>query len=120
MNGNGGAPDDPNKKIVDAFDQTAQATTSYLTAIKNAPVNEKQRALADTKVQLQETLKVLGTAAAIVPKQSVPLIKKLATEARNAGAPEVAQEAQKILDTNSAVRSAAETAENIGKVYFIT
>jgi hypothetical protein len=108
------------QKIVDAFDQTAQATTSYLAALKNAPANEKQRALADTKVQLQETLKVLGTAAAIVPKQSVPLIKKLATEARNAGAPEVAQEAQKILDTNSTVRIAAETAENIGKVYFIT
>jgi hypothetical protein len=108
------------QKIVDVFDQAAQATTSYLTALKNAPENEKQRALADTKGQFQETLKVLDTAASIVPKQSVPLIKKLATAAREAGAPAVAEEAQKILDTNSAVRAAAETAENIGKVYFIT
>jgi hypothetical protein len=108
------------QKIVDAFDQTAQAATSYLTALKSAPEGEKQRVLANTKTQLQETLKVLGAAANIVPSQSVPLIKKIAQEAKDAGVPEVAQEAQKILDTNSAVRSAAETAENIGKVYFIT
>jgi F0F1-type ATP synthase delta subunit len=108
------------QKIVDAFDQAAQATTSYLTTLKNAPENEKQRALADTKNQFQETLKVLDTAASIVPKQSVPLIQKLATAAREAGAPAVAEEAQKILDTNTAVQAAAETAENIGKVYFIT
>jgi hypothetical protein len=108
------------QKIVDAFDQTAQATTSYLTALKNAPERDKQKAVADTKAQLQETLKVLGTAAAIVPKQSVPLIKKLATEAKEAGVPAVATEAEKILETNVAVRTAAETAENIGKVYFIT
>lgn len=108
------------QKIVDVFDQAAQATTSYLTTLKNAPENEKQRALADTKGQFQETLKVLDAAASIVPKQSVPLIQKLATAAREAGAPAVAEEAQKILDTNSAVQAAAETAENIGKVYFIT
>jgi hypothetical protein len=108
------------QKIVDAFDQTAQATSSYLTALKNAPENEKQRVLSDSKGQLQQTLKVLGAAAAIVPKQSVPLIKKLATEAKEANLPAVANEAQKILDTNSVVRTAAETAENIGKVYFIT
>jgi len=108
------------QKFVDVFDQAAQATISYLTALKNAPENEKQRALADTKGQFQETLKVLDTAASIVPKQSVPLIEKLATAARQAGAPAVAEEAQKILDTNSAVQAAAETAENIGKVYFIT
>ena len=46
------------QKIVDAFSQTAQAATNYLTALKSAPENEKQRALAGTKTQLQETLKV--------------------------------------------------------------
>jgi hypothetical protein len=108
------------QKIVDVFDQTAQATASYLTALKNAPENERQRALADNKGQLAETLKVLGIAASIVPKQSVPLIKKVANAAKEAGVPAVAEEAQKILDTNSAVHTAAETADNIGKVYFIT
>ena len=49
------------QKFVDVFDQAAQATISYLTALKNAPENEKQRALADTKGQFQETLKVLDT-----------------------------------------------------------
>lgn len=34
--------------------------------------------------------------------------------------PEIAQGAQKIIDTNPAVRSAAETAAKSGKVYFIT
>lgn len=108
------------QKIVDAFDQTAQAATSYLTALKNAPASEKKRALVDNKAQWQETIKVLGSAAAILPKQSIPLIKKLASEAKDAGAPEVAQEAQKILDTNPGLRTAAETAKNIGKVFFIT
>lgn len=108
------------QRVVDVVDQTAQATTSYLNALKNAPEAEKQRALADTTDQFQQTLKALDRAASIVPKQSAPLIKKLATAAREAGAPAVAEEAQKILDTNSAVRAAVETAENIGKVYFIT
>jgi hypothetical protein len=108
------------QKVVDVVDQAAQATTSYLNALKNAPESEKQRALADTTDQFRQTLKALDSAASIVPKQSAPLIKKLATAAREAGAPAVAEEAQKILDTNSAVRMAVETAENIGKVYFIT
>lgn len=108
------------QKIIDVFDQTAQATASYLTVLKSAPEKEKQSAIADSKGQLSETVRVLGEAAGIVPKQAVPLIKKIATDAKEAGLPQVAQEAQKILDTNSAVRTAAETAENIGKVYFIT
>jgi hypothetical protein len=108
------------QKIVDAVDQTAQAATSYLSALKTTPDTEKQRALADTKTQWQQTLKVLNTAASIVPKQSLPLIKKIAAEAKEAGAPDVAQEAQKILDTNAAIRTAVQNAENIGKVYFIT
>lgn len=108
------------QKIVDAFDQAAQATASFLTAFKNAPQNEKQRALADTKAQLQDTLNIIGSAAAIVPKQSVPLLKKLATEAKEAGLADVAQQVEKILNTSSPVKTAAETAENIGKVYFIT
>src|SRR5437016_1845567 len=99
------------QKLVDAFEQTAQATVSYLTALKNAPENEKLRALVETKTQLQNTLTVLGTASSIVPKQAVPLITKLATEANVAGAPEVAEQAQKILDTNVAVKTAAETAQ---------
>jgi hypothetical protein len=108
------------QKLVDAFEQTAQATASYLTALKSAPENEKQRALADTKTQLKETLSVLGKAAPIVPKQSVPLITKLAQQATTLGAPEVATQAQKILDTNSDLKIAAENAQSIGKVYFIT
>jgi hypothetical protein len=107
------------ENLVDAFEQAAQATASYLTALKNAPENEKQRALVDTKAQLQDTLKVLGDAASIVPTQSLPLITKLAQQARVAGATDVAAQAQKILDTNSAVKAAAENAQSIGKVYFI-
>jgi hypothetical protein len=107
------------ENLVDAFEQTAQATASYLTALKNAPENDKQRALVDTKAQLHDTLKVLGDAASNVPTQSLPLITKLAQQAKVAGATDVAAQAQKILDTNSAVKAAAENAQSIGKVYFI-
>jgi hypothetical protein len=108
------------QKIIDVFDQTAQAAASYLTVIKGSPEKEKQQALASTKQQLQDTLKVLDTAAAISPRQSLPLLNKVATEAKDAGASDIAQQAQKIIDTNSAVRTAAETAALSGKVYFIT
>jgi len=108
------------QKIIDVLDQTAQATTSYLSVIKKASGSEKQQAVASTKQQLQDTLKVLDSAAAISPKQSLPLLAKVATEAKDAGVPEIAQGAQKIIDTNPGVRSAAETAAKSGKVYFIT
>jgi dihydroorotate dehydrogenase len=106
------------QKIIDVFDQTAQAAASYLTVIKGSPEKEKQQALASTKQQLQDTLKVLDTAAAISPRQSLPLLNKVATEAKDAGASDIAQQAQKIIDTNSAVRTAAETAALSGKQDF--
>ncbi len=108
------------QKIIDVFDQTAQATTSYLSVVKGASGKEKQQALATSKQQLQDTLKALDAAATISPRQSLPLLAKVATEAKDAGVPEIAQGAQKIIDTNPAVRSAAETAAKSGKVYFIT
>lgn len=108
------------QKIIDVLDQTAQATTSHLSVIKGASGSEKQQALAGTKQQLQDTLKVLNAAAAVAPKQSLPLLTKVATQAKDAGAPEIAQEAQKIIDTNSVVHAVAVTAENSGKVYLIT
>jgi hypothetical protein len=107
------------QKIIDVFDQTAQAAASYLTVIKGASGKEKEQALAGTKQQLQDTLKVLDAASAISPKQSLPLLTKVATEAKDAGATEIAQQAQNIIETNSAVRAAAETALLSGKVYFI-
>lgn len=108
------------QKIVDLLDQTAQATASYLSILKSAPQDEKRRALEDAKGQLQETFKALNVAAGIAPKESVALIRKVATQATEAGAPEVAQEAQKILETNPTVRAAAENTQISGKVYFIT
>ena len=62
----------------------------------------------------------MDAAATISPRQSLPLLAKVATDAKDAGLPEIAQGAQKIIDTNPAVRSAAETAAKSGKVYFIT
>ncbi len=107
------------QKIVDVVDQTAQATSSYLAALKEAPKDQKQRDLAGTKQQLQETLTVLNTAAAVVPKQSLPLISNVLKQAQEAGATDVAQEAQKIIDTNPAVQAAVKNAELSGKVFFI-
>jgi hypothetical protein len=97
-----------------------ESRTGTILAIRFERANERQQALDDSKGQLADTLKVLGAAASILPKQSVPLIKRVANAAKEAGVPAVAEEAQKILDTNAAVRTAAETTENIGKVYFIT
>jgi hypothetical protein len=108
------------QKLIDVFDQTAQAAASYLTVIKGASGKEKQQALTSTKQQLQDTLKVLDTAAGVSPRQAFPLLTKVAAEAKDAGAPDIAQAAQNIIDTNSAVRAAAETALQSGKVYFIT
>jgi hypothetical protein len=108
------------QKIVDLLDQTAQATASYLNILKSAPQDEKRQALESAKSQLQETFKTLNVAAGIAPKESVALIRKVATQATEAGAPELAQEAQKILETNPAVRAAAENTQISGKVYFIT
>jgi hypothetical protein len=108
------------QKIVDIVDQTAQATSTYLAGLKEASKAEKQQALARTNQQLQETLKVLNTAATVVPKHSLPLISNVLKEAQDAGATDVAQEARKIIETNPAVQTAAQNAELSGKVYFIT
>lgn len=108
------------QKIVDVVDQAARATSTYLATLKDAPKAEKQLALAGTKQQLQETLNVLNTAATVVPKQSLPLISNVLKEAQDAGATDVAQQAQKIIETNPAVQTAVQSAELSGKVYFIT
>src|SRR5207253_3880035 len=84
-----GTADSNPQKFVDVFDQTAQAAASYLSVIRTAPKTQKDQALAGTKQQFQETFKVLNTAAAVAPKQSLPLIKKLAAEAKDAGASDI-------------------------------
>lgn len=108
------------QKIVDAFEQTAQTAVSYLSALKEAPKQDKKQALSGNKEKLQATLKSLNTAAGLVPKQSLPLIQKIASEATDAGAPEIAEQAKQIIETNSAVQSAVKAATKSGKVYFIT
>jgi hypothetical protein len=108
------------EKIIDIYQQTAQSAASYLSVLKGTPESGKQQALARTRQQLQDTLKVLNSAASVAPEQSLSLLRKVAKEANDAGANEVAKDAQKIIDTNSAVRTAADTVAKSGKVYFIT
>jgi hypothetical protein len=108
------------QNIVDILGQTAQATTSYLEVLKKAPQDVKQQSLAGTKQQFENTLKAFNTAAAVAPQQSLSLIAKVVAQANDAGATDIAKDAQNIIDNNPAMRAAAETAAKSGKVYFIT
>jgi hypothetical protein len=103
------------QKIIDILDQTGQAAANYLSVAKSAPTADKEKTLASVSQRLQGTLKTLNAAAPVAPQKSLTLITKVASEARDAGATDIAQEAQKIINTNSALQKAALS----GKVYFI-
>lgn len=103
------------QKILDSLDQAGQSAATYLSVAKSAPANDKKKALSDAKPQLQETLNTLTSAAAVAPQKSLTLITKLASEAEEAGAKDIAQQAQSIINTNSYLQNAARS----GKVYFI-
>jgi hypothetical protein len=102
------------QQIIDILDQTGQSAATYLRVAKAAPANEKTKALADSKSQLQDTLNALKNAAAVAPQKS--LITKVASEAEDAGANDIATEAHTIINTNAFLQNAARS----GKVYFIT
>jgi hypothetical protein len=104
------------QKINDILDQTGQSTATYLSVAKAAPASEKTKALAEAKSQLQDTLNTLKNAAAVAPQKSLTLITKVASEAEDAGAKDIATEAQTIINTNAFLQNAARS----GRVYFIT
>jgi hypothetical protein len=103
------------QKILDTLDQAGQSAATYLSVAKSAPASDKKKALSDAKPQLQETLNTLTSAAAVAPQKSLTLITKLASEAEEAGAKDIAQQAQSVINTNSYLQNAARS----GKVYFI-
>jgi len=103
------------QNLIDILDQAGQSAATYFSVAKNAPVNEKTKALADAKSQLHDTLNTLNNAAAVAPQKSLTLITKVASEAEDAGAKDIAEEAQTIIKNNSFLQNAARS----GKVYFI-
>ena len=104
------------QKIIDILDQAGQSAVSYLRTANSASATSKDKALALAKPQLRETLNTLKQAAPIAPQKSLALLTKLASEAEEAGAKDVAQEAQTIISNDSVLQNAARS----GKVYFIT
>src|SRR6267378_3656521 len=103
------------QKLIDILDQAGQSAATYFSVAKTAPANEKTKALADAKSQLHDTLNTLKNAAAVAPQKSLTLITKVASEAEDAGAKDIAKEAQTIINNNSFLQNAARS----GKVYFI-
>ena len=104
------------QKIIDILDQTGQSAATYLNAAKSAPLADKNKALDAAKPQLRETLNTLKKAAPFAPQKSLALITKLASDAEDANASDIAQEAQAIINNDSVLQNAARS----GRVYFIT
>jgi hypothetical protein len=103
------------QKIIDIIDQTAQSAATYLNATKEARSVNKGKAVAAAKPQLRETLATLKKAAPLAPQKSLALITKLASEAEEANAKDIAQEARDIIAKDSVLQNAARS----GQVYFI-
>lgn len=104
------------QKIIDILDQTGQSAATYLSAAKSASPADKNKALDAAKPQLRDALNTLKKAAPIAPQKSLALIIKLASEAEDADAKDIAQEAQAIITNDSVLQNAAHS----GRVYFIT